>query len=45
MRKVVFGLEPLSCPSCIQKIESSLNKLDGIELVFHPIGQNGEAGS
>lgn len=38
MRKVVFGLEPLSCPSCIKKIESALNKLNGVEdakVLFH----------
>lgn len=31
MKKVVFGLEPLSCPSCIKKIEGSLNKMDGVK--------------
>ena len=33
MKKVVFGLEPLSCPSCIKKIESALNKMEGVEEV------------
>jgi len=31
MKKVVFGLEPLSCPSCIKKIEGSLNKMAGVK--------------
>lgn len=38
MKKVVFGLEPLSCPSCIKKIEGSLKKIDGVEdakVLFH----------
>lgn len=38
MKKVVFGLEPLSCPSCIKKIESSLKKMDGVQdakVLFH----------
>lgn len=38
MKKVVFGLEPLSCPSCIKKIEGSLKKMDGVEdakVLFH----------
>lgn len=38
MKKVVFGLEPLSCPSCIKKIERTLNKTEGIEeakVMFH----------
>jgi copper chaperone len=33
MSKAVFQLEPLTCPSCIKKIENTLNKLDGIENV------------
>lgn len=33
MKKVVFGLEPLSCPSCIKKIESALNKMEGVKEV------------
>ncbi|MHA6259918.1 heavy-metal-associated domain-containing protein [Sporosarcina sp. CAU 1771] len=38
MKKVVFGLEPLSCPSCIKKIEGSLKKMDGVQdakVLFH----------
>ncbi|WP_342514162.1 heavy-metal-associated domain-containing protein [Sporosarcina sp. FSL K6-1522] len=38
MKKVVFGLEPLSCPSCIKKIESALKKVDGVKdakVLFH----------
>ncbi|WP_318617796.1 heavy-metal-associated domain-containing protein [Sporosarcina sp. YIM B06819] len=38
MKKVVFGLEPLSCPSCIKKIESALYKVNGIgdaKVLFH----------
>ena len=31
MKKAVFGLEPLSCPSCIKKIESTVGKMDGVE--------------
>lgn len=30
MKKAVFQLEPLTCPSCIKKIETTLNKTDGI---------------
>ena len=38
MKKAVFGLEPLSCPTCIKKIESALEKMDGVEevkVMFH----------
>lgn len=38
MKKAVFGLEPLSCPTCIKKIESALDKMDGVEevrVMFH----------
>lgn len=38
MKKAVFGLEPLSCPTCIKKIEGTLLKLNGIEevkVMFH----------
>lgn len=38
MKKVLFVLEPLSCPSCIKKIEGTLNKLAGVEdakVLFH----------
>ena len=31
MNKAVYQLEPLTCPSCIKKIETTLNKTDGIE--------------
>lgn len=31
MRTVKFQLEPLTCPSCIKKIESKLGKMDGVE--------------
>ena len=30
MKKGVFTLEPLSCPSCIKKIERALEKIEGI---------------
>ena len=33
MKKAVFGLEPLSCPSCIKKIENTVGKMDGVEEV------------
>ncbi|WP_432361909.1 heavy-metal-associated domain-containing protein [Sporosarcina sp. UB5] len=33
MKKIVLNLEPLTCPSCIKKIESALNKLNGVEEV------------
>lgn len=33
MKKGVFSLEPLSCPTCIKKIESTLSKMDGIQEV------------
>jgi copper chaperone len=38
MKNIVFGVEPLSCPSCIKKIETALNKEDGVEeakVMFH----------
>ncbi|MFS0576235.1 heavy-metal-associated domain-containing protein [Sporosarcina sp. 179-K 3D1 HS] len=38
MKKVVFGLEPVSCPSCIKKIEGSLKKMNGVQdakVLFH----------
>ncbi|MCZ2259319.1 heavy-metal-associated domain-containing protein [Sporosarcina sp. G11-34] len=31
MKKAVFGLEPLSCPTCIKKIESTVSKMNGVE--------------
>ncbi|MGG5252194.1 heavy-metal-associated domain-containing protein [Neobacillus sp. SM06] len=30
MAKAVFQLEPLTCPSCIKKIEAVLNKTEGV---------------
>lgn len=33
MKKAVFSLEPLSCPGCAKNIETSLQKIDGIEEV------------
>ena len=31
MKKTTINLESLSCPSCLQKIYSTLRNLDGIE--------------
>lgn len=31
MKKAVFQLEVLTCPSCIKKIESTLNKTIGVD--------------
>ncbi|WP_138420045.1 heavy-metal-associated domain-containing protein [Aquibacillus sediminis] len=31
MKKAVFQLEPLTCPSCIKKIETTLSKTEGID--------------
>jgi copper chaperone CopZ len=31
MKSAEFQLEPLSCPSCIIKIERTLEKKDGVE--------------
>jgi copper chaperone CopZ len=31
MSKAVYQLEPLTCPSCIKKIETTLNKTEGSE--------------
>jgi copper chaperone CopZ len=33
MTTAVFQLEPLTCPSCIKKIETTLNKKAGVESV------------
>ncbi|WP_404330852.1 heavy-metal-associated domain-containing protein [Mesobacillus maritimus] len=33
MLKAVFQLEPLTCPSCIKKIETTLNKMVGMQTV------------
>ncbi|WP_249872509.1 heavy-metal-associated domain-containing protein [Oceanobacillus saliphilus] len=38
MTTTKFQLEPLTCPSCIKKIESKLGKMDGVEeakVLFH----------
>ena len=38
MKKAVFGLEPLSCPTCIKKIEGTFKKMDGVKevkVMFH----------
>lgn len=34
MAKASFQLEELTCPSCIKKIESSLQKIPGVEFVI-----------
>lgn len=31
MKTIVFQLEDLTCPSCIKKIESVLNKVEAVE--------------
>lgn len=31
MKTAKFQLEPLTCPSCIKKIEGKLSKMDGVE--------------
>ena len=31
MRKAVFQLEPLTCPSCVKKIETAVGKVAGVE--------------
>lgn len=31
MRKAVFQLETLTCPSCIKKIENMLTKTEGVQ--------------
>lgn len=33
MKKAVFQLEPLTCPSCIKKIETTLEKTNGVVTV------------
>ena len=30
MKKALFEIEPLTCPSCTKKIEGALNKMAGI---------------
>lgn len=31
MSKAIFQLEPLTCPSCIKKIDTTLNKTTGVQ--------------
>ncbi|SEK17962.1 Copper chaperone CopZ [Carnobacterium iners] len=33
MSKAIYQLEPLTCPSCIKKIETTLSKTIGVESV------------
>lgn len=33
MTKAIFQLEPLTCPTCVKKIETALRKQTGVELV------------
>ncbi|MFA9423643.1 MAG: heavy-metal-associated domain-containing protein [Sedimentibacter sp.] len=33
MKKITLQLEEMVCPSCVRKIESALNKVDGIDEV------------
>lgn len=33
MQKVVFDMEPFTCPSCVKKIENTLGKIDGVNEV------------
>lgn len=33
MKKAVYQLEPLTCPSCIKKIETALEKTEGVQSV------------
>lgn len=33
MEKAIYQLEPLTCPSCIKKIETTLTKTAGIDSV------------
>lgn len=38
MKTVKFQLEPLTCPSCIKKIEGALKRMQGVEeakVLFH----------
>ncbi|AOV06584.1 heavy-metal-associated domain-containing protein [Sporosarcina ureilytica] len=38
MKKAVFNLEPLGCPTCVKKIQSTLEKMEGVEevkVLFH----------
>lgn len=31
MTKVVFTMEPFTCPSCVRKIESAVSRTNGVE--------------
>jgi len=33
MQKVVFNMEPFTCPSCVKKIENTVGKIDGVNEV------------
>lgn len=33
MSKVVFNMEPFTCPSCIKKIENTVGRIDGVREV------------
>ncbi len=33
MHKVVFNMEPFSCPSCVKKIENTVERIDGVKAV------------
>ncbi len=38
MKKSVFTLEPLTCPSCVKRIEKSVKSIQGVEdvhVLFH----------
>lgn len=30
MQKVVFNMEPFTCPSCVKKIENTVGKVNGV---------------
>lgn len=33
MQKVVFNMDPFTCPSCVKKIENTVSKVDGVNEV------------
>ncbi|MCC2595006.1 heavy-metal-associated domain-containing protein [Pusillimonas sp. MFBS29] len=33
MKKVVFNMEPFTCPSCVKKIENTVGKVNGVSEV------------